>query len=355
MVNRKKNRDASRRSVLRGLGIAGSTLALSAGTAAGTPATPANGIETHENLTFAERPEVDREGHGEGELRLDLYLPEQRNPHPVPVLVYIHGGMWMFGTKETDQEILEHFARQGFAVASIEYRFISEALFPAQIHDVNAAIRWLRAHADEYGLDAGNVGVWGVSAGGHLAALAGVTNDVDEFTVDGPYAGYSSNVQAAASWYGIMALHKMVETAPPDSEMPYEEANAPESMLVGEPIAENPDAGKYASPVEYLDPDDPPLLLYHGNEDGLVGYGQSELMYEKALDVCHETTYYELESLGHSSEAVYSALSSKPPAMGTARTVHCRPSSNAPQERVQEGRVASLNDMEQFFRRALRH
>lgn len=92
--------------------------------------------------------------------------------------------------------MFEHFVRQGFAVASIEYRFISEAIFPAQVHDVNTAIRWLRSHADEYSLDPDNVGTWGTSAGAHLAALAGVTNEVDEFEGDGPYAGYLSNVQA---------------------------------------------------------------------------------------------------------------------------------------------------------------
>ncbi len=266
----------------------------------------------------------------------------------------MHGGMWMFGTKDGEQQLFEQFAKAGFAVASIEYRFISEAIFPAQIHDVNAAIQWLRAHADEYGLDPTAIGTWGASAGGHLAALAGVTNDVEEFAGDGPYAEYSSDVQAAASWYGIMALHKMVETAPPESDMPYEEADSPESQLVGETIADNPDAGKYASPIEYLDSDDPPLLLYHGTGDELVGDGQSERMFEAARERCHETTYYALESLGHSSDEFYSELTSKPPATATVRTVHGGCSTGGPRERTKTGPLASLSDMERFFRRNLR-
>lgn len=354
MTNRNERNGTSRRSVLRRLGIAGSGIALSTGSAASTLATPARDIERYRDLTYVERPAVDHQSHSEGELRLDLYLPDRRNPHPVPVLVYIHGGMWMFGTKDGEQQLFEHFAREGIAVASIEYRFISEAIFPAQIRDVNTAIRWLRAHADEYGLDPDAIGTWGTSAGGHLAVLTGVTNGVDEFEGDGPYAEYSSDVQAAASWYGIMALHEMAETAPPESDVPYEEAESPESQLVGEPIVENPEAGKYASPIEYLDSDDPPLLLYHGTEDELVGDGQSERMFEAARERCHDTTYYALDSLGHSAEEFYSALTSTPPAAATVRTVYCGCADTAQRERTKTGPIASLSDMERFFRRNLR-
>lgn len=259
----------------------------------------------------------------------------------------------MFGAKDSGEYIFEHLARSGFAVASIEYRFIQEAIFPAQIHDVNAAVRWLRAHADEYNLDPKHVATFGASAGGHLAALAGVTNEVDEFEGDGPHSGHASDVQAAVSWFGLFALHKMVETAPPESEFPYEEPGSPESQLVGETIAENPEAGQYASPITYLDSDDPPLLLYHGEDDGLVGYGQSELMYDKAREVCHDTTFTLLESIGHSSDDVFSALSGRPPANATVKTVHCRPAERAPDERTKEGPVASLTDMERFLRRNL--
>lgn len=106
-------------------------------------------------------------------------------------------------------------------------------------------------------------------------------------------------------------------------------------------------------PIKYLDPDDPPLLLYHGDEDGVVGSEQSELMFEQARERYHDTTYYELDGLGHSSEGMYSALSGKPPAEATIRTVHCRLFDNGLREQVQEGPVASLTNMKQFLRRAL--
>lgn len=314
------------------------------------------GIEVHRNLTFAERPSVGSGSHVEGELRLDLYLPTGGSSQGSPVIVFMHGGMWLGGAKDNETYLFEDLARQGFAVASIEYRFIEEGTFPAQIHDVNAAIRWLRAHAGEYNLDPNNVGTLGTSSGGHLAALAGVTNEVEEFTGDGPRSEYSSEVQAGGSWFGLMSLDQMAETAPPDGlplPFEYEGPDSPESELVGETIADNPEAGKYASPVEYLDPDDPPLMLIHGKDDRLVGYGQSELMYEEALDQCHDTKLYLLDGLGHSSDNVYSALTSYPPAEGTFRAVDCSPTDDQSQERSENGPVASFTDLVRFYRRAL--
>ncbi|NIB98622.1 alpha/beta hydrolase fold domain-containing protein [Halobacterium sp. R2-5] len=349
-----QRKPSSRRSFLRGLGVTASALALPGTALATRDGSDGEDVDVHRDITFAERPAVGEGSHTDGELRLDLYLPQEKNPKPRPVLVYIHGGMWLFGAKDADPYLYEHLARQGFAVASIEYRFIQEGRFPAQIRDVRAAIRWLRAHASEYDLDGDNVGTLGSSAGGHLSALAGVTNGVDEFEGDGPHTDYSSHVQAAGSWFGLFALHKMVETAPPESDFPYEQPQSPESRLVGETIEDNPEAGKYASPITYLDKDDPPLLLYHGKDDGLVGYGQSELMYEKARELCHDSSLYLLDSLGHSTNDVYSALESKPPAEGTTRTVHCRPSENAPDERTKDGPVASMKDVEQFYRKTLR-
>lgn len=253
--------------------------------------------------------------HTDGELRLDLYLPRERKPHPAPVVVYIHGGQWLYGNKADPEEVpmFEYFARQGFAVASIEYRYAWEAKHPAQIIDVNTAIQWLRNHADEYDLDTENVATWGTSAGAHLAALAGVTNVVKEF--DGDHAtSVSSDVQAAVSWYGIMDLEKMEEDAHPES--PYEYEHAPESRLVGENLADDEETGDVASPITYLDPEDPPFLLYHGNDDRIVGYGQSVRMYERAKEICHDTTFYELHGLGHSSEDVFDALARTPPGRG---------------------------------------
>lgn len=356
---RDERHETSRRSVLRGLSIAGSSIALSAAGAAGESAAPAREIEHHRDITFTERENVSSVGpfgessHTDGELRLDLYLPETNNPHPLPVLVYMHGGAWLFGAKDSPEQVpmFEHFAQRGFAVASIEYRLAWEETFPAQIRDVNTAIQWLRANADEYNLDRKNIATWGTSAGAHLSALAGVTNEVDEFDGTHP-SGVGNDVQGAISWYGIMDLEMMEETAHPDTTNTYEDPQAPESVLMGENLGDGEETGDYASPITYLDPDDPPLLLYHGNDDRTVGYGQSVLMYERAKELCHDTTFYELHGIGHSSEEVFGALTSKPGAEATVRTTHCRPASN---ERVKEGPVATIEDMERFLRRNLRN
>lgn len=338
--------ETSRRSLLRRLGLTSSALAMPGTALASDSATPTEDVDVHRNLVFAERSDVIAGvgGHEEGVLRLDLHRPTQQHAHPSPVIVFIHGGAWEHGSKDNDiyDEVFSHWAEQGFAVASIEYRLSQEATFPAQIHDVNAAIRWVRAHASEYELDPANIGTFGPSAGGHLAALAGVTNGVDEFEGDGPNSEYSSDVQAAVSWFGIHALHELSG-----------DEGSPESRLVGEPINENPEAGRNASPITYFDQDGPPLLLYHGTADRIVSAEQSELMYEKAREICHDTTLYLLDGLGHGTEDFHSTLVEKPPAEATVKTVHCRPADNAPDQRTKEGPIASLTDMERFYRRTL--
>ncbi len=109
-------------------------------------------------------------------LLLDLYLPVGVDK-PLPVIVWLHGGGWRIGDRKLGPDFRVRFAERGYAMASIEYRLSGEALFPAQIHDVKAAIRWLRSVANEYGLDSGHIGLWRSSAGGHLAALAGTTGE----------------------------------------------------------------------------------------------------------------------------------------------------------------------------------
>lgn len=335
----------SRRSVLRGLGVSGSSLLLSGSALAEKPATPAKDVEVHRDIVFAERDDVEQGigGHEEDVLQLDLHLPQHRNDHPTPVIVFIHGGAWHHGSKDADyyDEIFKHWSTQGYAIASIEYRLADEAIFPAQVIDVKAAIRWLRAHADEYGLDPDNFGVWGPSAGGHLAALAAVTNGVDEFEIDGPNAEYSSDVQAAVSWFGLFDFLEHGGGFPTES-------------LIGVAPDDDPEAWKATSPVTYLDQDDPPLLLYHGTADSTISANQSELMYERAQELCHDTSLYLLDGVGHGSENFHSVLTDKPPAEATFKTVHCRPSNNAPDQRIKEGPVPSLTDMERFFRQTLR-
>ena len=125
-------------------------------------------------------------------LTLDLYLPPGTGPHPL--VVWVHGGAWYEGSKEHCPAV--PLTGRGYAVASINYRLSREALFPAQIHDCKGAIRWLRAHAIGYGLDAGRIGAWGESAGGHLVALLGTSGDIAE--LEGTVGGNHGPVQPGA-------------------------------------------------------------------------------------------------------------------------------------------------------------
>ncbi|MCX7825807.1 MAG: alpha/beta hydrolase, partial [Verrucomicrobiae bacterium] len=141
----------------------------------GHPAPPArvpDGVRAHRDLAYVEN--------GHARQKLDLYLPEKAAA-PLPLIIWVHGGGWAAGSKDQCQPLRSGYTSRGYAVASIGYRLSSDAIFPAQIEDCKAAIRWLRAHAKQYGLNPDRFGVWGSSAGGHLAALLGTTGGLKEF------------------------------------------------------------------------------------------------------------------------------------------------------------------------------
>ncbi|MBG6105050.1 acetyl esterase/lipase [Micromonospora vinacea] len=204
-------------------------------------------------------------------LTLDLVVPVAA-PQPAPVLVWIHGGAWMFGSPKHPADWLmeaDPFTaaiRAGFAVASAQYRLSGEAHFPAQLDDVTAAVRWLRRHGDTVGVDRERIGVWGESAGGHLASMVALTgNDQDD-----------SRVRAAVCWYAPSNLLTMQAQAHPSGTIDHEAADSPESLLIGAPLAGNPEAGRAASPITYVTDQAPPMLLIHGDQDLVVPVGQSE-------------------------------------------------------------------------------
>jgi acetyl esterase/lipase len=199
---------------------------------------------------------------------VDIYVPQGKGPHPL--VLYIHGGGWMgghtrqSGAFENFPAMLAAFAAEGFTVASVEYRLSGEAPFPAQTRDVNAALRFLRANAAQYAIDPARVGVFGGSAGGHLAAMAGLA--CRETTLD-PAAAQDACVQAVASWYGIFDFATMPRRS---------ESGSAEQRLFGcRDGACPPDAARIASPLTYLDPKDPPFLLIHGVDDKVVPVAQS--------------------------------------------------------------------------------
>ncbi len=225
--------------------------------------------------------------------KLDLYLPRQERAEPMPLIVWVHGGAWQAGSKEGCPAI--RFVRRGYAVASVNYRLSQHAIFPAQIQDCKAAIRWLRAHAGEYGIDPAQFGVWGASAGGHLVALLGTAGDVEPFDV-GPRLDISSRVQAVCDFFGPTDFTKMSSFW---TTMDHDSANSPESRLIGGAIQENKELVQRANPITYVTKDDPPLLIVHGDKDPLVPHNQSELLYDALKKAGIETTFYTVRGGGH--------------------------------------------------------
>jgi len=203
---------------------------------------------------------------------LDLYLPDLGPA--TPLIVWVHGGAFRIGSKEdrVPFEMLE----QGYAIASLNYRLSQHALFPAQIEDCKAAVRWLRAHADTYGLDPSRFASWGESAGGHLAAMLGTASHERSFEV-GEHLEHSSRVQAVLDFFGPTDFLQMDAHRLPEG-MVHDMAESPESELVGGPIQERPAEVARANPVTYVTPEAPPFLIVHGDRDPLVPYHQSTLL-----------------------------------------------------------------------------
>jgi acetyl esterase/lipase len=162
---------------------------------------------------------------------LDLYLPDQPSEKPWPVVIWIHGGAWMGGSRVNPP--IMALLQKGIAVASIDYRFSQDAIWPAQSYDCKAAVRFLRAHADKYHLDADRFGVGGDSAGGHLAAFVGTSGDVATMEGDLGNTNVSSQVQAVLDWFGPTDLLVMGEQAGPNSFIKHDDPNSPESRLMG--------------------------------------------------------------------------------------------------------------------------
>jgi acetyl esterase/lipase len=191
---------------------------------------------------------------------LDLYLPEKAE-RPLPVILWVHGGGWQRGDKTNGPAF--RFAQKGYAVASMNYRFSQHATFPAQIYDCKAAVRWLRANAKKYGLDADHIGAWGASSGGHLVALLGTTAGVKELEGPGGNTDKSSRVQAVVDWYG------------PTDFLTAGAKDTRTNLIGGDPQT-NPGKARRASPMTYVSKDAAPILIMHGDEDKTVPIAQSE-------------------------------------------------------------------------------
>jgi len=203
-------------------------------------------------------------------LKLDIYLPKNVSK-PYPVIVFVHGGGWRVGSK--DDPPTDFLVLLGYAVVSINYRLSQQALFPAQLYDCKAAIRWIRANAGQYGFNPQKIGAWGGSAGGHLVALLGTTANID--SLEGKVGGnllFSSAVQAVCDWYGPANFLTICDYP---STINHCSSTSPEAELIGGAIPNNPQKAWAASPIAYVTKNAPPFLIMHSTGDMAVPFHQS--------------------------------------------------------------------------------
>ena len=253
-----------------------------------TASTPAR----HQNLVYATAEGSD--------LKLDLYVPQ--GAASPPLVVWIHGGGWRGGNKANPK--LKTVTEHGFALASISYRFTDKAIFPAQIHDCKAAIRWLRAHESTYGYDASWIAVAGSSAGGHLALLVGVSADVEKLEGKlGDYPDQSTRVQAIIDYFGPSDFVLRGKTQP---ERAYTNRSGSLALLGGTPEQKpSTETERFASPAAYVSSDDPPLLIFHGDKDKTVLLDQSEHMLKVYRESDLPAELVVLKGKGHGGGAFF--------------------------------------------------
>lgn len=236
---------------------------------------------------------------GNVELKLDMARPE--GDGPFPAIVFIHGGGWAQGSRQAYSNAIEQAAKRGYVAITISYRLMqydqekketttAEPIFPAQIHDAKAAVRWLRANAKTYQVDPERIGVTGGSAGGHLSLLVGLAGPEAGLEGNGGYADYSSRVQAVVNVFG-----------PTDMAACYETSSVAWifRLFMGGTPHEAAETYKAASPVTYVSKDDPPVLTLHGDLDKLVPIAQAEILDQKMKEAGADHTLMIFKGHGH--------------------------------------------------------
>ena len=227
------------------------------------------GTVMHSNINYA--------GDASTKHLLDIYLPagDKKN---LPLVVWIHGGAWMVNDKYADMSYMANtvkgFIAKGYALASIDYRYSTEAVFPAQIQDCNQALEYLYQHAKEYNIDRDRIALVGFSAGGHLACLTGLSNnnDVKDFYPKGAKPHF--RIKAVLDFYGPADLLMLANN--PDTTV--NGLSSPVARLLGATQIARPDLAKRASPVTYVDKNDPPFLIVQGEKDESVPNTQSKVL-----------------------------------------------------------------------------
>ncbi len=226
-------------------------------------------------------------------LKLDMYMPTVSKYEKTPTIFYVHGGFWAYGDKKGEIpyliDLIDALREKGFLVVSVDYRLANKDVkFPSPLEDVKDAIKFLRKNAKEYNIDENKIGIWGSSAGGHLALMEGLTADSIYMGSD-DLRRFSSKVNFIVSWYGPTDLSKVKGKNP----------SKVATNFIGYSIKQNKKAYINASPITYLKKESPPILLIHGKKDSIVPISQSKSFYDKGKKLEGNIQFISVENAGH--------------------------------------------------------
>ncbi|MGH3517416.1 MAG: alpha/beta hydrolase fold domain-containing protein [Haloechinothrix sp.] len=278
------------------------------------------------DIPYAEAEPADSAGH-----LLDLYVPQTPGKAPHPLLIVTGGSAWLRENgKDYAAELAPFFTDAGYVVAGVSIRSSLNAPFPAQVHDIKAAIRWLRANSSDYRIDPDRIAILGTSSGGWAATMAGVTGNDPQLEGNVGITGVPSSVQAVVDLYGptdfLQMDEHMIDCAGFNERFGLDDCHndpaSPESLLVDCAIQDCIAAGRRANPITYVDSETPPMLIAHGQADLLVPHHQSELLYDALHASCTDAVFYSVPEAGHDSGIV----SPDTHEAETSRTHRCRDS-----------------------------
>ena len=254
----------------------------------------------------------------ESRLQMDIFSPAVKGK--VPAVIFVPGGWWITGPKVAGTQICYQLAQAGFVAASIEYRTIVAANYIEIIGDVKAAVRYLRANADKFNIDKNKIGVIGMSAGGYLATMVGVTSGVKKFDF-GDNLEQSSRVQAVVDIFGPTDLTKVADDYPKATQEMYNSPAAPPALFVngapcykdrkGGSLLDTPETARDSNPITYIDKNTPPFLIMHGNADKTISPSQSKILYDALIKNGVDANYYIINGADH-----YAAYFYQPKAFG---------------------------------------
>ena len=264
-------------------------------------------IGYNQNVTFAQYFKWP-----ESRLQMDIFLPDVKGKSPA--VIFVPGGWWLTAPKAAGIQICYQLAQAGFVAASIEYRHIGTANYIESIGDVKAAVRYLRAHADDFNIDKNKIAVMGMSAGGYLASMVGVTSSVDKFNF-GDNLQERVDVQAVVDIFGPTDLTKLADDFSAETQKMYSSPAAPPALFVngvpcykgsrGGNLREMPVTARESNPITYINKNTPPFLIMHGNADTTVSPSQSKLLYDALIGQGLDADYYILNGGEHNAAHFY--------------------------------------------------